>query len=307
MPPKHEDILKIIESAKSSTGKPAILQPYKDCDTLGQAEYAKTASNAMGCAATMIYRGTKEAYIKKFKDLYEPSDGSTPTITDLETYNFMKIAKSNLENGSADKFFLSLISCHQVKPLKSDNVTNFCNSIGLTTPPSNILRSLDFWAAMTPIIVTQSTFTELINQDLFLKYHTSACTTGNLCYMALESSPFDGFFSSDEVNVIKEAYERPYDITVARKIPDIVIVKASIWLDITDRLPSTWYMAKKAMGKSNYILVDQLTKNLKQAAKVLTKDYNPKDTDSLDTVKANLDAVLKGAHQAAAAASGNSI
>jgi len=220
----------------------------------------------------------------------QPNVAALQAAADLLKYK--KMIADNLESGAARTALLDLVGCQQVKSLETDNLDNYFKSFRCTTAPSKAVAFVTYWGAVSPNLYDQEDFQPRIASSLFVKYHTNATTTPDLCKMALDCAPYADFFTTGETEAINAAYEDMTSMPLSRAIPDTAILKADIWLELMDRAPPKWYMRDKALKRFPALHYSLIKGALKRAREIIKEEKGVADNANMASVQQNIEALI---------------
>lgn len=289
--------------AQEQTRLAALAKPYVVDETIGWVGAGKSQHEALLAAMLftfeeIVYDSPTVAEVEASvtalstaqQEQGQPNVAALQAAADLLKYR--KMIGDNIESGAGRTALLDLIGCQQVKTLDADNLDNYFKSFRCTTAPSKALAFVTYWAAVSPALYDQEGFQVRIASSLFVKYHTNATTTPDLCKMALNCAPYEGFFTEDETARVNAAYEDMTSIELSRLIPDTAILKADIWLELMDRAPPKWYMRDKALKRFPALHYSLVKGALKRAREIIKEEMGVPDDASMDTVQQNIEALI---------------
>jgi hypothetical protein len=146
-------------------------------------------------------------------------------------------------------WYIVLIACTQVRELTDANLENFGKMCGGKTISSGIRRFLHYWAYSQDRLVDNAAIRTRFIANTFFEYHTISCSTPDLCIKAINEAVTLNVFSEEEVNTVNAAARNVSDLSAARRIADVTIVKARAVLESANMLPDTWYMGTHALSR----------------------------------------------------------
>lgn len=189
-------------------------------------------------------------------------------------------------------WYLVLVACHQVRELTSANIDNFCKMCRAKALPGRTLSYLKYWAGKQQMLVENPTVRARFEDNLFFEYHTSGSSTPQLCGDALAEAEGLGVFTQREEAAIRQARRAPHNLTLARNIPALALVKTSAVLKASGTLPEIWYMGSKAVDRFSGKKYSAMVKYM---SSIFSKQTNAEDLNekSLETLVADFTALLK--------------
>lgn len=212
----------------------------------------------------------------------------------VDLLKYKTMIQDNLDSGAGRTALLDLIGCQQVKQLSTGNMEGYFKSFDLVAAPSKAVSFVAYWAAISPPLYNREAFQVRIASCLFVKYHTNATTTPELCHMALGCAPYSGFFTQAEELAIEAAHKDMTSIQLSRAIPDTAVLKADLWLELMDRAPPKWYMKDKAVNRFPALHYSLMKGALKRAREIIKEEMGVDDDADMDAVKRNIDKLIAG-------------
>jgi len=296
---KTEKLTKMFAKAAEAKSNKMVgmAKPYVDDPHIGIKDIAMTQANSLLCAARFFYSEKEDEFAASFKKLYPDEKYEGNDESEKAKCAFMKLIKMSIDNYAGFEFLVDTVGANQVKALKKENVDSLCTSRGCRSGPTNALDCINYWSCNMPRLVDMEQFSKKGQSDEWIRYHISASATGALCLLAAETPPYPEYFSPEEMTMITEACNRSFEMSLHRKLPDVTIMKAYCWLEVQGRLPNTWYMGKKAIGRISGLIQIGLTDNLKKAAQLLTKEFAPTDSDTTSSVAKRIEQVINRANK----------
>jgi hypothetical protein len=161
---------------------------------------------------------------------------------------------ANLE--SARKNLPAIIACFSVKTLRIKNLKGLYSSLSMPAPTAHDIELLTFMAAGTEV---QWNSKEIINaraENKFIKYHTTAVSSGLLVQSAFSQLGKVGaiLFSENDIKSAEESQVKYWESTAADGISQKALAITYIFFAIVpDNPPKTitaWYQGKRAYGTS---------------------------------------------------------
>jgi hypothetical protein len=172
----------------------------------------------------------------------------------------------------ADKaigWLVDLTACHQVKPLKAMNVSNYFRMTSrVTLNGREILKVLDYAAITLPNIMADAELRGTIADNQFMLYHTAYSSSAGLAQEMLDSAPAIThlFFTQATRNLINNSAANPHDRVANQAIPQQAILATYAYLEAFGKLPDNWFQGEKAKNNlpaSRYNQYKAIFKRLK--------------------------------------------
>lgn len=146
-------------------------------------------------------------------------------------------------------WLLNLTACHQVKPMRAQNISNwFRMTARATLSGRTVLKVIDFSAVTVPNILADDALRDLLDQNQFMTYHTSYSSTGQLVHEMLEVSPTvtNHMFSPATRAAIVASQANPTSRLLNSAISQQAILAAYAYLSSFRKLPDGWFQGEKA-------------------------------------------------------------
>jgi hypothetical protein len=166
---------------------------------------------------------------------------------EIEKYNAMLVMSAVKRDLIKYKlWYLVLVAAQQVRDLTDSNIENFRKMKNGRMLPSSVKKYLSYWASEQDSLVENRVVRERFKGNMFFEYHTTGCSTPDLCLKAMKDFPEKGFFTPADRVDVKHALKNRHKIDLARDIPQSLLVKVRLVLEATGCLPDTWYMGERA-------------------------------------------------------------
>lgn len=146
-------------------------------------------------------------------------------------------------------WLLDLVACHQVKPLKASNVSNFFRmNSRVTLSGREIMKVLDYAAVTLPNIMANDALVALMSQNQFMIYHTSYSSSAGLAQEMINSAPAitHAFFSENTRAAVDLSAQNPSNRNNNAAIPQLVLLATYAYLVAFNKLPDNWFQGEKA-------------------------------------------------------------
>lgn len=143
-----------------------------------------------------------------------------------------------------------LAGCNAIKPLKEKNIRSRSKQKGHDLDAGVVLTVVEGLTPFAGEIARSDQFTVLKQDDIFLKYHSAASSTGGLCQRVVDSLGVQAqvIFTEETRGSISAAARAPQEIALSRQIPPRAIAFCHAYLSAARLLPDGWYQGEKALG-----------------------------------------------------------
>jgi hypothetical protein len=193
-------------------------------------------------------------------------------------------------------WLLDLAACHQVKPLKATNVSNFFRmSSRIAINGREIMKVLDFAAVTLPNIMGNEQLFALLGQNQFMTYHTAYSSTAKLAQEMIDAAPAvsNAFFSPATRAAVDASAMNPHSRELNAAISQQVVLATYAYLVAFGKLPDNWFQGEKtkqALPASKYNIYLAIYRRLR-ALSSNTDAINAADT--IDALIAVIDPSMR--------------
>nr|UNI74174.1 MAG: hypothetical protein [brine shrimp yue-like virus 5]UNI74176.1 MAG: hypothetical protein [brine shrimp yue-like virus 5]UNI74178.1 MAG: hypothetical protein [brine shrimp yue-like virus 5] len=150
---------------------------------------------------------------------------------------------------TARGWIIDLCACYQIKALSSSNIQNYFSSLYNTPCNSGAVLGIIRSAAplMLPIMETPS-LRDLVENSLFVQYHTTAASSAKLIKQFLdENESLEHLFTKPgEREIVERAIENRWSMEYQIAVPVELIAVAKAYYDAINVSIPNWYQGKKA-------------------------------------------------------------
>jgi hypothetical protein len=153
------------------------------------------------------------------------------------------------DSGAAIYWLLDLTACHQIKPLKAMNISNFFRmSSRINITGREILKVLEYASSAIEKITQNNALMALLNNNTFMTYHTSFSSTATLVQEMLSSSPgvTNVMFSAATRTAVANSAAHLHDQALNASISQQAILATYAYLVAFSKLPENWFQGEKA-------------------------------------------------------------
>lgn len=157
---------------------------------------------------------------------------------------------------SAKKNLPAILACFSVKTLKLKNLRGLYSSLSMPAPTSHDVELLTYLAAGTEVIWSSSEIIAARSENKFIKYHTTAVSSGLLVQSAYNQlgRVAGVFYSESDIKAAEVSQEKYWESTAADGISQKALASTYIFFAIVpDNPPKTitaWYQGKRAYQSS---------------------------------------------------------
>jgi len=189
--------------------------------------------------------------------------------------------------GKAFHWVLNLAGCHQVKPLKAQNVMNYFRSNSrITITGREVIKVVDYAAVALPSLMNDEAFRDAMEDTQFMTYHTSYSSTAGLAQEMLSSAPAitNLLFSQASRNAIAASKNSLHDAALNALIPPMSILATYAYLQAFQKLPDGWFQGEKAkttLPATRYAAYFAIFRKLRELSADVAAITNAADMDSL--------------------------
>jgi len=185
----------------------------------------------------------------------EAPDGAVLTDAQIEV-NAEKVRKAAVLTASlpaAMQWFADLVSAHQMRHIKNDNIKNYFLQKDISGVDNSVLcKMISFYSVVIPNINADNDARATIEVTKWNEYHHSYSQTASLCNRFINDLPnvFATMVSPAGRAAVTASLGAPYDRALNEAIPNDIVAKAKIYLDISkvDYGGESWYQGKKAIS-----------------------------------------------------------
>jgi hypothetical protein len=173
------------------------------------------------------------------------------------------------DSDKAIYWLLDLVACHQVKPLKAANVSNFFRmSSRVAVNGREILKVLDYAATTLPSVMNTAALFALLGENQFMTYHTAYSSSAKLAQEMIDAAPAitHVFFTEATRNAIDASAASPHSRELNLAIPQQVLLATYAYLEAFGKLPDNWFQgekAKQALPASKFNIYKAIFRRLK--------------------------------------------
>jgi len=177
-------------------------------------------------------------------------------------------------------WLLNLTACHQVKPMRAQNIANwFRMTSRVTISGRTVLRVLDFGAVTLPNIMTNDQLRGLLSTNKFMEYHTAFSSTAQLAQEMLEVCPqvTNHIFSEASRAAVRLSFADKTNAVLNTNISQQVVLATYAYLSVFNKLPDGWFQGEKALASlpanryQLYVAIFKRVKTLTVASEELTE------------------------------------
>lgn len=208
------------------------------------------------------------------------------------------VPKQAFRNLVADRhkalfWLLNLAACHQVKPLRANNIGNwFRMTSRVAVSGRTILRVLDFAATSIPNIMTNDDLRPLLDDNQFMEYHTAYSSTAKLVQEMLDSCPqvTNHMFSAETRAAVAASVADPTSRDLNNAISQQAILATVAYHRAVGKQIDAWYQGDKAVAS---LPANRLNLFTSIFTRVRALTSNLEDINNADSL-ANLIAAIGG-------------
>jgi hypothetical protein len=204
------------------------------------------------------------------------------------------IQRALLQTSSANQWLADLLTASKKKELTGENVSGYYASLGRTDvkggPIAKLMNSI---ANFVSDQIGEEAFRNQLTDNEFMRYHTSRVSTGKLLFEMMDVFTDLGILDleSDDYNNIKDSNDRPYDISISKKIPSKLVGYAALYFEVCGKDVGTWFQGMSALNKLPSIKI----KTIKQVFKKYLELKNSLvELDGVNELEDLKDIVSKG-------------
>jgi hypothetical protein len=246
-------------------------------------------------AMTLVHEGAQPKPVDQARlaELKEATQKENPSEDEITTHQEMQVRDSVYRNFSSYvNWYLVLVACTQVRELSDSNLQNYTRMCGAPPLPVKVKSFLTYWAASQAPLAENESVRKRFVENKFYEYHTTGSSTPALCKQAIEEAGNLDIFGHSEVAFVQDAYASSHDISMARFIPDITLIKTRAVLEAAGTLPDIWYMGDKAISKFSGKKYSALVKLVRAVFKKQTM-LDGIDEDDLSVLASKLTSLVQ--------------
>jgi hypothetical protein len=248
----HEDIAKHYNISEGSSAGLVYC--------LTKALYNTGGFGSSKVAAASVQLTTKTAGAAAVEEA-TTSAGASKLISGLNDELFMDLDEDDqlfLVIASNDdikcfKWLVQLVACEQVRSLSDMNVRNYFASAKIkVTSTKPIIKVLTYAASVMPSIMSSVSMRDAIYDNEFVTYHTSAASSPQLVYRAMEAlgSSAEMIYAAEDIVAVKAAIETPWDLQSVKCLSTRCLAISDAVLKIFGSRPEIWYQGSRARAST---------------------------------------------------------
>jgi len=148
-------------------------------------------------------------------------------------------------------WLLDLTACHQIKPLRAQNISNYFRmNSRVTLNGREIMKVLDYAAISLPNIKDDNTLNVHVATNQFMTYHTAYSSSAGLASEMLDAAPAIThiMFTEATRTAVRNSAAAPHDRNMNLAIPQQVLLATYAYLEAFGKLPDNWFQGMKAFN-----------------------------------------------------------
>jgi len=154
---------------------------------------------------------------------------------------------------AAIQWFADLVSAHQMRAIRNDNIKGYFLSKNISgVDNSTLCRMIAYYSCVFPDINDDAGTRATIEPSKWNAYHHSYSQTASLCNRFISDLPpvFSAMVAPAGVAAVLASLNAPHDRALNEAIPNDIIAKAKIYFDVSkvDYGGDSWYQGKKALS-----------------------------------------------------------
>jgi len=174
------------------------------------------------------------------------TDGATLSGTaEIARLQAIMVTNSN----SAVGWMADLVNASKKRPLDDNNVTGYFASIHHDCRrPNKVTRFINMISPYFSDQASDPLFRALLVENVWTDYRLSRCSTGKILFENLVVLRALLIVDDAVADLIVDAHNAPWDVTLANLIPRRVVAYCSIYLETSGTGIKEWYQGNKAVA-----------------------------------------------------------
>jgi len=182
---------------------------------------------------------------------YDAGDYETMPEGELKAFTTMFFTALT----SARQWLLDLTACYQVRALTATNIQGYFASMnGTAVRGADIIPLLEVSKNQMAKITASDDLRNLLTQNKFMRYHTSASSTAGLVKRAVADCREIITIETKTADLVDEAERYYWDLDKTDQIPTALVAFTHAYLSATGALPGNWYQGERAASSVGLVV-----------------------------------------------------